>query len=125
MNGPLPKTVLIVEDNELNMRLFNDILQANGYHTLQDKDGRDAVALAEQHHPDLILMDIRLPVVSGLEIAREIKAHEHLRHIPVVAITASALKGDEKKFVDGGCDGFIAKPISIPMFLETIARLIT
>jgi len=115
------KTILIVEDNELNMRLFNDVLQASGYQTLQTGDGSEAVTLTEEHRPDLILMDMRLPGISGLEAAQLIKAKSELRHIPIVAVTASALKGDEEKILAGGCDGFIPKPISIPSFLATVA----
>ena len=118
------KTILIVEDNELNMRLFNDLLQANGYHTLQSITGQDAVDLVEAHHPDLILMDIRLPEISGIEVTRRIKEREHLRHIPVVAVTASALKGDEQKFINEGCDAFIAKPIALKSFLEVVSQLL-
>jgi two-component system cell cycle response regulator DivK len=114
-------TILIVEDNELNMRLFTDILQASGYQTLQTGDGAEAVELAEEHRPDLILMDMRLPGISGLEATQIIKERDHLRHIPIIAITASALKGDEQRILAGGCDGFIAKPISIPSFLATVA----
>ncbi|MCD6074817.1 MAG: response regulator receiver protein [Rhodospirillales bacterium] len=118
------KTILIVEDNELNMRLFNDILQASGYQTLQTGDGSEAVILAEEHRPDLILMDMRLPGISGMEATEIIKGRDDLRHIPIVAVTASALKGDEEKILAGGCDGFIAKPISIPTFLATIAQFL-
>ena len=118
------KTILIVEDNELNMRLFNDVLQASGYQTLQTGDGSEAVTLAEEHRPDLILMDMRLPGISGMEATQIIKARGDLRHIPIVAVTASALKGDEEKILAGGCDGFIAKPISIPTFLATVAQFL-
>lgn len=118
------KTILIVEDNELNMRLFNDVLQASGYQTLQTGDGSEAVTLAEEHRPDLILMDMRLPGISGIEATQIIKARDDLRHIPIVAVTASALKGDEEKILAGGCDGFIAKPISIPTFLATVAQFL-
>ncbi len=118
------KTILIVEDNELNMRLFNDVLQASGYQTLQTGDGSEAVILAEEHHPDLILMDMRLPGISGLEATQIIKGRDDLRHIPIVAVTASALKGDEEKILAGGCDAFIAKPISIPTFLSTISQFL-
>jgi two-component system cell cycle response regulator DivK len=120
----MAKTVLIVEDNELNMRLFNDLLQASGYDTLQACVGLDAIPLAEARHPDLILMDIRLPDISGLEVTKMLKAREDLRHIPVIAITASHLKGDEQRYRDQGCDGFIAKPISVPLFLETVEKFL-
>ncbi len=119
--GTSTKTILIVEDNELNIRLFTDVLQASGYQTLQTDDGHEAVALAEAHNPDLILMDMRLPGMSGLDVTRMIKERDRLRHIPIVAVTASALKGDELKYLAGGCDGFIPKPISIPNFLQTVA----
>jgi two-component system cell cycle response regulator DivK len=114
------KTVLIVEDNELNMKLFNDILQAHGYETVQTLHGREAIDLAREHHPDLILMDIQLPDISGLEVTRIIKSEDDLKDIPVIAVTAFAMKDDEKKIRDGGCEGYVAKPISIPKFLETI-----
>ncbi len=118
------KTVLIVEDNELNMKLFNDLLQASGYNTVQTKDGREALELARDHHPDLILMDIQLPEISGLEVTKIIKADEKLQDIPVIAVTAFAMKGDEEKIREGGCEGYIAKPISVPNFLEMIAKFL-
>ncbi len=120
----MAKTVLIVEDNDLNMKLFNDLLQASGYETLRTKDGREAVDITRRHHPDLILMDIQLPEISGLEVTRMIKSDEDLRAIPVIAVTAFAMKGDEEKIRNGGCEGYIAKPISVAHFLETVARFI-
>src|SRR5512136_745177 len=102
-SGVMKKTVLIVEDNELNMKLFNDLLEANGHATLRTKSGVEAVALAREHRPDLILMDIQLPEVSGLEVTRWLKDDEELRAIPVIAITAFAMKGDEEKIRQGGC----------------------
>ncbi|MEO0035566.1 MAG: hypothetical protein RLZZ501_1589 [Pseudomonadota bacterium] len=120
----MAKTVLIVEDNDLNMKLFNDLLQANGYQTLQTKDGREAVDIARAHHPDLILMDIQLPEISGLEITRILKEDSDLRGIPVIAVTAFAMKGDEEKIREGGCEGYIAKPISVANFLQTVARFL-
>lgn len=116
----MTKKILIVEDNELNMKLFNDLLQANGYETVQTMDGRDAMSLAREHNPDLILMDIQLPEISGLEVTKMMKADDALRSIPVIAVTAFAMKGDEEKIRQGGCEGYIAKPISVPTFLETI-----
>jgi two-component system cell cycle response regulator DivK len=118
------KTVLIVEDNELNMKLFHDLLDAHGYATLQTKDGMEALALARQHRPDLILMDIQLPEVSGLEVTKWIKEDESLRSIPVVAVTAFAMKGDEEKMREGGCEAYIAKPISVGKFIETVRRFL-
>ena len=120
----MPKTILIVEDNDLNMKLFNDLLQANGYETVQTMDGRDVLQLAHKHRPDLIIMDIRLPEISGLEVTKMLKAEDELKGIPVIAVTAFAMKGDEQKFREGGCDGYIAKPISVPKFLETIAKFL-
>ncbi len=120
----MSKTILIVEDNELNMKLFNDLLQAHGYDTLQTKDGREVIALTEEHKPDLILMDIQLPKISGLEITRQIKDNDDLKDIPVIAVTAFAMKGDEERIMNGGCDGYIAKPISVPTFLETVGSFL-
>jgi len=120
----MSKTVLIVEDNELNMKLFHDLLEAQGYDTLQTKDGREALQLAREHHPDLVLMDIQLPEVSGLEVTKWIKEDENLRDIPVIAVTAFAMKGDEEKIRQGGCEAYIAKPISVSEFLETVQKFI-
>ena len=118
------KTVLIVEDNELNMKLFNDLLQAHGYNTLQTHDGREVMELTRRHRPDLILMDIQLPEISGLEIAKMLKADDDLKAIPVVAVTAFAMRGDEQKIRNGGCDGYIAKPISVASFLQTVSKFL-
>lgn len=123
-DGSDAKRVLIVEDNELNMKLFHDLLEAHGYRTLQTKDGMEALRLAREHRPDLILMDIQLPEVSGLEVTKWIKEDEELRCIPVVAITAFAMKGDEEKIREGGCEGYIAKPISVSGFLTTVKRFL-
>lgn len=120
----MSKTVLIVEDNELNMKLFNDLLQAHGYNTLQTRDGREVLSMTRKHRPDLILMDIQLPEISGLEIAKMLKADDDLNEIPVVAVTAFAMKGDEQKIRNGGCDGYIAKPISVNNFLQTVSKFL-
>jgi two-component system cell cycle response regulator DivK len=116
------KRVLIVEDNELNMKLFHDLLEAHGYSTLQTKDGMEALRIARRERPDLILMDIQLPEVSGLEVTKWIKEDDDLRSIPVIAVTAFAMKGDEEKIREGGCEDYIAKPISVARFLETVQR---
>ena len=116
----MAKKVLIVEDNELNMKLFHDLLDAQGYETLQTREGMQALALARAHHPDLILMDIQLPEVSGLVVTKWLKEDEDLAAIPVIAVTAFAMKGDEERIRQGGCEGYISKPISVPHFLETI-----
>ena len=120
----MPKTILIVEDNDLNMKLFNDLLQANGYNTVQTNSGKEALQLTRDHRPDLILMDIQLPEISGLEVTKRLKADDELKDIPIVAVTAFAMKGDEEKIRDGGCEGYIAKPISVTNFLETIAKFL-
>jgi len=125
VNPPTRKKVLIVEDNDLNMKLFNDLLVAHGYGTLQSKDGIEALALARQHHPDLILMDIQLPEVSGLQVTQWIKRDDSLRMIPIIAVTAFAMKGDEEKIRDGGCEAYIAKPISVTSFLTTVERFLS
>lgn len=122
---PRRQKVLIVEDNELNMKLFNDLLMAHGYDTLQTKDGAEVLALARRHRPDLILMDIQLPEISGLEVTRWIKQDEELKLIPVIAVTAFAMKGDREKMRDGGCEDYIAKPISIVSFLQTVERFLS
>jgi two-component system cell cycle response regulator DivK len=122
--GPT-KTVLIVEDNELNMKLFHDLLEAHGYGTLQTREGMEAMRLARQHRPDLILMDIQLPEVSGLEVTRWIKDDPELKSIPVVAVTAFAMKGDEEKIRQGGCEDYVAKPISVVKFLETVKKFLS
>ena len=119
------KTVLIVEDNELNMKLFNDLLEAHGYFTLQTKDGVEALRMARTHRPDLILMDIQLPEVSGLEVTKWLKEDEDLRSIPIIAVTAFAMKGDEQKIRDGGCEAYIAKPISVASFMNTVERFLS
>jgi len=114
------KTVLIVEDNELNMKLFHDLLEAHGYRTLQCRHGREAFEVTRTMKPDLVVMDIQLPEVSGLEVTQWIKAEPELAHIPVVAVTAFAMKGDEERIRAGGCEAYLSKPISVAKFLETI-----
>lgn len=118
----MPKTVLIVEDNELNMKLFHDLLDAHGYETIQTRDGITALEMARQHKPNLILMDIQLPEVSGLEVTRWIKDEPELADIPVVAVTAFAMKGDEERIRQGGCEAYISKPITVRGFLETVRK---
>jgi two-component system cell cycle response regulator DivK len=118
----MAKTVLIVEDNELNMKLFHDLLDAHGYLTVQTRSGMEALGLARTHRPDLILMDIQLPEVSGLDVTRWLKEDDELCRIPVIAVTAFAMKGDEERIRQGGCEAYISKPISVPMFLETVRR---
>ena len=119
------KTVLVVEDNDLNMKLFHDLLEAHGYRILQTKDGMEALKIARSQRPDLILMDIQLPEVSGLEVTKWLKEDEALRAIPVIAVTAFAMKGDEEKIREGGCEAYIAKPISVSDFLSTVERFLS
>jgi len=120
----MPKKVLIVEDNELNMKLFSDLLDAHGFETEQTSEGLKAISMAKQFKPDLILMDIQLPEVSGLEVTKWIKDDKTLADIPIIAVTAFAMKGDEKRIRDGGCEAYISKPINVSSFLETIRKFI-
>lgn len=116
----MSKTVLIVEDNELNMRLFGDLIESLGHATLRASEGLAALAMARDHRPDLIVMDIQLPATSGLEVTRWLKEDRDLAAIPVIAVTAFAMRGDEERIREGGCAAYIAKPISVSRFLETI-----
>ncbi len=121
----MAKTVLIVEDNELNMKLFHDLLESQGYEILQTRYGMEALKMARTERPDLILMDIQLPEVSGLEVTKWLKEDDNLKEIPVIAVTAFAMKGDEEKFREGGCEAYIAKPISVANFLATVDRFLS
>ena len=118
----MTKTVMIVEDNELNLKLFSDLLQTRGYDTVLVKDGRLALDQARKSRPDLILMDIQLPGISGLDVTRQIKADDDLKATPVVAVTAFAMKGDEVAILDGGCDAYLSKPISVKAFFEVVTQ---
>ena len=122
MSGDDSKTVLIVEDNELNMKLFNDLLETQGYKVVQVDNGDEALGIVKTARPDLILMDIQLPGKSGLEVTKEIKADEETKHIPVIAVTAFAMRTDEARIRAGGCEDYLAKPISVPVFLQTVKR---
>ena len=127
-SGPLPrakpKTILVVEDHKLNMKLFCDLLEMRHHSVLQASDGVEALKLARQRKPDLILMDIQLPGVSGLEIVKWIREDDTLRAIPIVAVTAFAMQGDEERIRAGGCDGYLAKPISAGGFLKTVDQFL-
>src|SRR6476660_6041183 len=118
----MSKTVMIVEDNELNMKLFHDLLEAHGYRSVGTRSGLEALELARRHRPDLIVMDIQLPEISGLEITKLLKQDQQLKRIPVVAVTAFAMKGDEKRIREGGCEAYLSKPISGATFIETVRR---
>lgn len=123
--NPAGNTILVVEDNELNMKLFHDLLEVQGYNILQTGDGDEAYQLALKHRPNLILMDIQLPEKSGLEVTREIKAEPTLRDIPIIAVTAFAMKDDEERIRAAGCDDYLAKPISVTAFLEKVKRVLS
>ena len=120
----MAKTVLIVEDNELNMKLFHDLLEAHGYATVGTRNGIEALDLARKHRPDLILMDIQLPLVDGYEATRSIKRDPELRHIPVIAVTSYALSGDEQRAREAGCDAYVAKPYSTRHLLAKIGQFL-
>jgi len=120
----MPKKVLIVEDNELNMKLFRDLLEAHGYQTIESRDGVEALKVARDERPDLILMDIQLPEVSGLEVTKWLKDDQDLKRIPVVAVTAFAMKGDEERIREGGCEAYLSKPISVGKFIETVRHFL-
>lgn len=118
------RLVLIVEDNELNMKLFHDLLEAHGYAIIGTRDGMEAIKLVREHRPQLILMDIQLPEVSGLEVIKWLKEDEDLRAIPVIAVTAFAMKGDEEKIRRAGCEDYVSKPIAVTKFVETVRRFL-
>src|ERR1700751_3008867 len=120
----MPKTVMIVEDNELNMKLFHDLLEAYGYRTLGARHRFEVVDLARKRGPDLILMDIQLPDVSGLEVTKWLKEDPELQAIPVVAVTAFAMEGDEERIRESGCQAYLSKPISVPHFSKTTRRFL-
>ena len=120
----MKKRILIVEDNDLNLKLFRDLLGAHGYETIETKEGLEAIALTRSERPDLILMDIQLPEISGLDVTRQLKADELIRGIPIIAVTAFAMKDDEEKILSAGCEAYISKPISIVPFLNTVRRFL-
>lgn len=114
------KLVLIVEDNDLNKKLFRDVLEARGIATVHARDGKEAMELVRSKKPSLIMMDIQLPEVSGLTITKWIKEDAELASIPIVAVTAFAMKGDEEKIRAAGCEGYLSKPISVAQFIQTV-----
>ena len=115
------EAILIIEDNPKNIKLFRDVLKANGYATLEATNGEQGVNLARAYHPSLILMDIQMPVMDGLQAANLLKAHPQTQEIPLIAVTARAMKGDEEKALQAGYDGYITKPIRIRYFLRQVA----
>ena len=118
----MAKTVLIVEDNNMNMQLFSDLLTNRGYDVIKSVDGSDCVELAKQHRPGLIVMDIQLPNVSGLERTKQLKADKDAKDIPVLAVTAFDLDGGLTKILESGCDDMLGKPIKTDQFLEVVGR---
>jgi two-component system cell cycle response regulator DivK len=122
--GERRRKVLVVEDNELNMKLFNDLLESQGYEVIQTRDGLSALDLAREHAPDLIIMDIQLPEVPGTDVIKWLKEDEHLRRIPVIAVTAFAMKGDQERIRESGCEAYLSKPISLVEFLDTVRHYI-
>lgn len=116
------KTVLIVEDNALNLKLLHDILDYHGYFLLTTGRGDEAIEIARQHRPDLILLDIQLPDITGMEAARRLKSDEYTRRIPIVAVTAFAMSGDRATILRSGCDDYVAKPFNVAEFLKLVAR---
>ena len=114
--------VLVVEDNETNMKLFRDVLQATGYRTLEATTGEDALDLAAEHAPDLVLMDSQLPGIDGFETLRRLRAGERTAGTRVVALTAQAMAGDRERFLEAGFDGYLSKPVDLREFIETVRR---
>lgn len=114
------KAILIVEDNPLSMKLLTDLMQVHGHRTIVTTDGMTALTLARLHRPDLILLDVQLPFVSGIEIVKWLKDGKETRHIPVIAVTAFAMKGDEDRIRRAGFDDYVAKPISVPAFMAKV-----
>jgi two-component system cell cycle response regulator DivK len=112
--------ILVVEDNERNMRLFCDVLQASGYRTLEATTGESAVELALEHAPDLVLMDIQLPDIGGVEALARLRADERGAFLSVLALTAQAMEGDRERFLAAGFDGYLSKPVDIPSFVATV-----
>ena len=116
--------ILVVEDNPMNLELVRDILTAQGYEVLEAADGATGVAIARRERPALILMDLQLPQLDGLEATRQIRSDPRLAHIPIVAVTAHAMKGDDEKARAAGCDGFVTKPIQVREFAATVAAFL-
>ncbi len=116
--------ILVVEDNELNLKLFCDLLRAHGYQAEPVRDGREAVDRARAFEPDLIVMDIQMPYVSGLELIEQLKGDSELRQTPIMAVTAYAAKGDEERIREAGAEGYVSKPISVVRFVEAVRALL-
>lgn len=116
---------MIVEDNELNMKLFRDLVEASGFSTIETRSGLNAVDLATANQPDLILMDIQLPEISGLDVIKQLKSNNKLKRIPIIAVTAFAMKGDEERIRASGCEEYMSKPISVPIFMAMVKQFLS
>jgi len=116
------RKIVVVEDNELNMKLFREVLGSSGYKTLEAETGERAVALTTEHRPDLVLMDIHLPDIDGVEALRRLRAHERTASVPVLALTAQAMEGDQERFLAAGFDGYLSKPVNIADLLDAVRR---
>jgi two-component system cell cycle response regulator DivK len=114
--------ILVVEDNEKNMKLFRDVLDASGYRTLEAATGERAVELVFEHRPDLVLMDIQLPDIDGIEALSRLRADDRTASVPVLALTAQAMEGDRERFLAAGFDGYLSKPVDIAEFVATVKR---
>jgi two-component system cell cycle response regulator DivK len=114
--------ILVVEDNEKNMKLFRDVLLATGYRTLEATTGGQAVELATEHSPDLVLMDIQLPDIDGIEALGRLRADDRTASMPVLALTAQAMEGDRERFLAAGFDGYLSKPVNVADLLATVKR---
>ena len=115
--------ILVVEDNEKNMKLVRDVLVATGYRTLEAGTGRQAIALAAEHAPDLVLMDIQLPDIDGVHALRRLRADERTAAIPVLAVTAQAMHGDRERFLAAGFDGYVSKPLNVRELIGTVRQI--
>ena len=116
------RKVVVVEDNELNMKLFREVLESSGYRMLEAGTGERAVALTTEHRPDLVLMDIHLPDIDGVEALRMLRADERTASVPVLALTAQAMEGDRERFLAAGFDGYLSKPVNIADLLDAVRR---
>jgi two-component system, cell cycle response regulator DivK len=114
--------ILVVEDNDRNMKLFRDVLQASGYRTLEATTGGEAVDLATEHAPDLVLMDIQLPDIGGIEALGRLRADERTKGLTVIALTAQAMEGDRERFLASGFDGYLSKPVNVAEFVQMVSQ---
>lgn len=120
----MAQRIIVVEDNELNLKLFCDLLTAHGFETAAVRDGREALGRAKDFHPDVAIMDIQMPYISGLEVMEQFKADEELAGVPILAVTAYAAKGDEERIREAGASGYVSKPISVMRFVEAVRGLL-